>query len=234
MEMAERIKKQRKAAKLRQNELADILGVSTKTLQRWEYGERSPRAAELTRLAEVLNTTVSYLMGADEEGKDKNRDKAESQYNARDIRGPFVMVPVLAPQSTICCGPGADVTEVLPEVEWEEPIPEIWLTGPKGDRPYYITHVDGDSMEPVIEDGERVLVNPNQAPVHGDIAVACWNGRSMVKGVGFERNGDIRLVPVNKQYAEILIHKEDAPYELEFKGVVIRFLGVDRVSRGWL
>ncbi len=143
-------------------------------------------------------------------------------------------MPVLAPQSTICCGPGADVTEVQPEVEWEEPIPESWLTGPKGDRPYYITHVEGDSMEPMIEDGERVLVNPNQPVEHGDIAVACWKGKSMVKGVAFERNGDVRLVPVNKQYAEILIHKEDAPYELDFQGVVIRFLGVDRVSRGWM
>ena len=89
-------------------------------------------------------------------------------------------------------------------------------------------------MEPMIEDGERILINPNQEVAHGDVAIVCWNGRSMVRGVKFERDGAVRLVPVNKDYDEDVISKEDRSFVLEFCGVVVRFLGKDRVSRGIL
>jgi phage repressor protein C with HTH and peptisase S24 domain len=144
------------------------------------------------------------------------------------------MVPVLGPESLICCGAGFDLTGVIPEVEWQEPIPEAWLTGPKGEKPYYITQVEGDSMEPLIQNGERILINPNEEVKHGDVAVAVWNDRTVIRGVKFERNGDVRLIPVNRNYHEDIVSAEDAPYTLDFKGVVIRFLGVDRISHGIL
>lgn len=56
----------------------------------------------------------------------------------------------------------------------------------------------------------------------------------MVRGVKFERNGAVRLVPVNKNYDEDIVSKEDAPYVLNFCGVAVRALGKDRVLRGIL
>lgn len=230
-----RIKDARREKKLTQGELAHLVGVSMQTIFRWENGQRSPRAEDLARLAAALNTTVAYLSGeTDDPARSAPAEQPLPESNVRPIPGPFVMVPVLGPESTICCGPGADIDDVIPEPQWYEPIPESWLTGPKGDKPYYITHVEGDSMEPLIDEGERVLVNPNKDPLNGDVAVAVWRGRSMVKGVAFERNGDVRLVPMNKAYKEILVKKEDCPFDLWFNGVVIRFLGVDRVSHGWM
>lgn len=44
----------------------------------------------------------------------------------------------------------------------------------------------------------------------------------MVRGVKFERNGAVRLVPVNKNYDEDIVSKEDAPYVLNFCGVAVR------------
>lgn len=66
MEIGERIRKQRKAIRLRQDELAASVGMSTKSIQRWEYGERPPHADVIPQLAEALHTTVAYLMGLED------------------------------------------------------------------------------------------------------------------------------------------------------------------------
>jgi len=239
MDFGERLKRVRKG-RYNQEELASLIGVHTNTISRWENGSRSPDAGTLQKLAQALDTTTAYLLGEVDDPARLSASRLTSkalvlpESNVRPIRGKLVDVPVLAPQSSICCGKGFNLAEVEAEVDWWEPIPEGWLTGPKGDKPFFITHVEGDSMEPMIEDGERILINPNQEVAHGDVAIVCWNGRSMVRGVKFERDGAVRLIPVNKNYGEDMIAKEDRPFVLEFCGVVVRALGKDRVLRGIL
>lgn len=240
MDLGTRLKMRRKQIGLSQEQLGELVNFHVNTVRRWENGSRSPDAGTLQEIAKALDTTTAYLLGETDEpakpGASRPVGKATAllESNIRPIRGKLIDIPVLAPLSSICCGKGFNLAEVEAEVDWWEPIPESWLTGPKGDKPFFITHVEGDSMEPMIEDGERILINPNQEVVHGDIAVVCWNGRSMVRGVKFERDGAVRLIPVNKNYDEDVIAKEDRPFVLEFCGVVVRFLGKDRVSRGIL
>ena len=223
-----------------QTQLAEALGVSVDTVRRWEQEKRTPDTNMLQKLAQALDTTTAYLLGEVDDPARPDAPQAASkavvlpESNVRPFRGELIDVPVLAPQSSVCCGEGFDLTEVEAEVDWWEPIPEGWLTGPKGDKPFFITHVEGDSMEPMIEDGERILINPNQEVAHGDIALVCWNGRSMVRGVKFNRDRSVRLIPVNKAYDEDVISEEDSPYVLKYCGVVVRALGKDRVLRGIL
>ena len=66
MTIAEKIRYQRKLAKKSQDELSEIVGVSLKTVQRWESGERSPRAEEIRRLATGLNVPAEYFISTDE------------------------------------------------------------------------------------------------------------------------------------------------------------------------
>ncbi len=61
MMIGDKIRYQRKLNNIRQETLGDLIGVSTKTVQRWENGERSPRLEEMTKLAEVLNVPVTYF-----------------------------------------------------------------------------------------------------------------------------------------------------------------------------
>ena len=76
--IAEHIKTQRKKQGLNQEELAERLDVSIKTIQRWEWGQRSPRAEELQKLASALNTTSAYLLGdADDPRPVKSTDTLE-------------------------------------------------------------------------------------------------------------------------------------------------------------
>ena len=67
MLMGEKIRLQRKRSSITQEDLSRLAGVSLKTIQRWENGERSPRADEMNRLAEALKVSPGYFLdGADD------------------------------------------------------------------------------------------------------------------------------------------------------------------------
>lgn len=59
-----RIKERRKELRLKQQELAEAVGVSTVTITRWENPKsgRIPNAFVIPKLAEVLKTTSEYLL----------------------------------------------------------------------------------------------------------------------------------------------------------------------------
>lgn len=66
MTTGEKIRQQRRLKDMKQEELSKLTGVSLKTVQRWENGERSPRIEEMNRLAEVLQVPSEYLIGTDD------------------------------------------------------------------------------------------------------------------------------------------------------------------------
>lgn len=59
----ERLKTLRKQKKLTQTELAKALNISQKSYSNWENGKTEPTLENLLKLASVLNTTSSYLLG---------------------------------------------------------------------------------------------------------------------------------------------------------------------------
>ncbi|MBQ6602447.1 MAG: helix-turn-helix transcriptional regulator [Eubacterium sp.] len=63
MTFAEKIKTLRKAAGLSQEELAEKVGVSARTVRGWEADGRYPKKQALySRLCEVLDCDISYIM----------------------------------------------------------------------------------------------------------------------------------------------------------------------------
>lgn len=61
--LTENIKTKRKEKGLTQREMADALGISDKTVSRWESGVQVPDAMILPDVARILDTTVSALYG---------------------------------------------------------------------------------------------------------------------------------------------------------------------------
>lgn len=80
---------------------------------------------------------------------------------------------------------------------------------------YFLT-VSGDSMiDALIGEGDKIIVDPNRTPINGDIVAAIVDNEWTVKYY-FKRNGEVELVPANKNYP-IIRPKES----LEIGGVVI-------------
>ena len=66
MALSDRIKNCRQSAGLSQEKLAELVGVSRQAVTKWETGQSAPSTENLFRLAEILGTTVDFLL-ADEE-----------------------------------------------------------------------------------------------------------------------------------------------------------------------
>ncbi len=62
--MTNRIKELRHSKNLSQLDLARILGVSTSTIGMYEQGRREPNNKMLLKLAQALDVSVDYLIGA--------------------------------------------------------------------------------------------------------------------------------------------------------------------------
>ena len=65
MGFKDRLKEKRLEAGLTQVELAGEAGVTTRTIQNYELGNRKPANMEvIQRIADALNTTTEYLLGS--------------------------------------------------------------------------------------------------------------------------------------------------------------------------
>lgn len=66
MALRDRIKNCRQSAGLSQEKMAELVGVSRQAVTKWETGQSAPSTENLFRLAEILGTTVDFLL-TDEE-----------------------------------------------------------------------------------------------------------------------------------------------------------------------
>ena len=59
----ENIKRARGSSLMSQEELAELTGLSSVQIGRYERGEQKPSIEALTKIADVLGTTTDYLIG---------------------------------------------------------------------------------------------------------------------------------------------------------------------------
>lgn len=75
--IGQRIKKLREEIGMSQQGLADRLGILRPTISQMENGERKVTAEELIKLFQILNTSVQYLMGLEDQPEIVLRERRE-------------------------------------------------------------------------------------------------------------------------------------------------------------
>ena len=63
MIIAERLKEARKKSGINQKSLAEMVGVYTKDISRWETGVRTPSAEYIIQPCKALDISADYLLG---------------------------------------------------------------------------------------------------------------------------------------------------------------------------
>ena len=63
MELKENLKLFRKQAGIGQAKLADMIGISPKTVSHWETGYTEPSVDELIKLADIFDVSIDELVG---------------------------------------------------------------------------------------------------------------------------------------------------------------------------
>ena len=68
MKFCDKVKKERRAKGLTQQQFADMLGVSLRTITNYEKGESYPKQREIySKMAKILGVDINYLLTENEE-----------------------------------------------------------------------------------------------------------------------------------------------------------------------
>lgn len=167
MRLSDNIRRFRRLRDLSQEDIAKKLGYkSFTTIQKWETGMAEPPVGKLYELADILRVNIMELLG--EESDNNMTDMPISTYK-------FVPASVSAGALT-----NIDSINYMPSVM----IPDFMMGRYAGNRNIILMHVNGESMNNVIQNGAviAVLTNVELSDIHdGDIVVIKNGGDYTVK-----------------------------------------------------
>lgn len=167
MRLSDNIRRFRRLRDLSQEDIAKKLGYkSFTTIQKWETGMAEPPVGKLYELADILRINIMELLG--EESDNSITDMPISTYK-------FVPASVSAGALT-----NIDSINYMPSVI----IPDFMMGRYAGNRNIILMHVNGESMNNVIQNGAviAVLTNVDLSDIHdGDIVVIKNGGDYTVK-----------------------------------------------------
>ena len=138
------------------------------------------------------------------------------------------MVPVVSNVIQVSAGNG----NAYPQVEWDVaeymPIPKTDLgayswQGAK----FNIITVEGDSMEPYINDGDKLLFAEGIEVGPGEVAVVSYNDTLMVKGVLQNKDGTVTLISFNKNFKDRVI--DTAQHDFYVLGKALRVISSKKI-----
>ncbi len=151
MELKDLIKTRRERKRMTMKELATKIGVSEGTISRWESGDiANMRRDKIQALADALDLSPGAIMGWE---KPKDRSVLVFGHVAAGI-------PIEA------------IEDVIGEEEVSDRLGDI--------QNLFGLRIKGDSMTPMICDGDIVIVRKQDVAESGDIVIATINGDDAV------------------------------------------------------
>ncbi len=214
-----RLRELRNSRKMSQQELANSLGISKSSVNMYERGEREPSLDTLEIIADFFNVDMDYLMGKTSEIKTfqvfNNENVEKSNISYIYPKNEVYSIPLF---ESVSAGFGAYAdSEVL------EYIP-IVLSNPHDAQNTIAIKVKGDSMYPLIMDGDCVIVRKQDTVVSGTIGVVLLDdNEALVKRIVFDKNW-MELQSVNPQYAPKRFEND----ELDHIRIVGKVIKIDR------
>lgn len=198
------IRRLREQRNLTQDELGNMVGVSRSTITQWERGWTTPRMGNIQILAGIFGVTTADII-ADE----------PSPTNA--IK-PATARPAYAPLLGRVHAGEAQEPDVLQDAI---PVPyEIIKRHPQG----YFLQVEGDCMDNVYPEGCYILIDPEQRPSNGSIAVVSIDGADYVMRRLYRGANTLILSPDSHNAKhEDIIFSSTAEHTVEFHGTVVWF-----------
>ena len=204
MLIGQRIRALRKNNKITQEQLAESMGVARPTISSWENNENMPTTENLFMLASILKTSATYLMGATDDPTPADQTAIKEQpviksnvhlETEEPISIDQIVIPVLSPEQTACCGNGIPLSEITSGNDEKILVPrkEVGRLC-DGKMPFAII-ADGESMKKWgIRSGSRVVINPVEELQDFDIALVCYKDNLVLKKLRRMRDGSIDLI----------------------------------------
>lgn len=220
MSIGSRIKERREELEMTQVELAEIIGVSKGSIGNYECGVSAPNEKILYRLFSALKCDANFLyqddmqviLGKNEFNIISSEKTMIKKYRSLDTYGKEAVEKILNVEYSRCLNSDISETNIitLPSSllkasagtgNWldEEQMTTIKVVDtPEARKADIVIEVDGDSMIPVFNDGDKVLVRLQPAVEFGDIGIFIIDDNGYIKK--FANN---RLISLNPKYNDV-------------------------------
>lgn len=186
--VGENIKKYRTIRNMSLQVLGEKVGLTKKTIQRYENGEIKIDMDRLADIAEAMDVEVFQLL-----------DGAESFFGLGTENIGVVSVPLVG---RVCCGNG---TFAYQDIEEYIPVSKEFVKGGE----HFFLKAKGDSMKGArIEDGDLLLIRKQDSIENGDIAAVLLGDEAVLKKV-YIRDGQVILQSANQEYEPIFCKPEE-------------------------
>ena len=236
--MANNLLDLRKNLGLTLKDFSAALGLPVTTYNGYEKGLRDPRSDFWVMVAEKYDVSVEYLMGYTKDPKKQKSAPAVSaeamkvarQYDAASDNTKGIVRAVLELEQK-----GADEastkapTKVIPlfgarfaagtpetagDIDWEP-----YET--RNRRADFAIHVNGDSMEPVLQDG-TIALGVRKFPSAGEVGAFQIDGEFVVKQFVEDSQGNVYLFSVNRDRSDAdLVLWHDSDRDLRCYGTIL-------------
>ena len=228
MSFAGKVKELLKKNGMTKAELAKDAGIAYTTLDSMLKRETdTERLAVAFRIAKALGTSVEELVFEDGEktGVSPEEERILKLFSLLDSRGKDTVLSLLEKEADNSRGAirrlplyeaPAAAGEALPVLTEECGV----IEGSSEEIPAeasFAIRISGDSMEPLLSDGDLVFVEKTKELLIGQIGIFLLNGESLCKRLG-EFEGKRALISMNPSYPPILILESD---DLRLVGRVI-------------
>lgn len=158
-------------------DLARKSGIRASSISDYLPGKYEPKQDKIDMMAQALNVNPAWLMGYENEDGKKG-----------------VRIPVLGQVAA-----GIPIDAIQEVIDWEE-IPEKMSM--RGD--YYGLKIRGNSMEPLIDDGDTVIFRQQPDAESGDIVIALVNGGEGTCKKLKKYDDGIALISINSSYEPMI------------------------------
>lgn len=198
------IRRLREQRGLTQEQLGKMVDVSRSTITQWERGWTTPRMGNVQLLAGALGVSTADII-------------ADELPPSNAIK-PATPKPAYAPLLGRVHAGEAQEPDVLQDAV---PVPyEIIKRHPQG----YFLQVEGDCMDNVYPEGCYILIDPEQRPSNGSIAVVSIDGADYVMRHLYRGANTLILSPDshNAEYVD-MVFGAATEHTVEFHGTVVWF-----------
>lgn len=191
-------------------EIANKMGVSEATVQRWESGSiKTLRYDRITQLAEILQVPPTVIMGWDDE-EEKNIPTTVNIIPLPETK----KIPLLG---SIACGEPILAEENIEDfIKLDKDIPADFALRCKGDS----------MINARIFDGDIVYIRQQPNVENGEIAAVLIGNEATLKKVHKYPN-KLVLSPCNPIYDDLIYH-EDPTTEIRILGKAVAFTSIIR------
>ncbi|WP_270749698.1 S24 family peptidase [Fusobacterium hominis] len=199
--------------------IADMTGASLSSVGHYKTGYRTPKDDFIDKFISVFNLDDEEkeklkLAVALDRTPDVIKRKLNSTPNVKILNEELIKIPVKAIASA---GNGY--------LNFEEDVKTVMIRKNGFDENCYLIEVSGNSMEPLIQDGAYIVVDPREIElIDNKIYVVDYNGQTYIKKVlKNEKIKAIILKSINTEYEDIYI-VDEMLNNFSIKGRAVKFI----------